>query len=455
MTEKLTKQDLINWLAQGETPLANAKIGVEHEKFCFVPDSQNPYKFSPIAYDGDNGIQALLTRIAEIQQAQTITEDGKLIGLKYNGASVTLEPAGQLELSGAPLQCLHQCHDELMHHFHHTRVVGQELGIHMVGMGFHPTAERDSMNWMPKGRYQIMKRYMQQVGNLGLDMMTRTCTVQVNLDYQSEQDMIQKMRIAMALQPMVTALFANSPLMHGKPNGYQSYRSHIWTDTDPDRCGILNFVFDDNFGYERWVDYVLDVPMYFINRGGEYCDVAGKSFRDFMNGQLDGFIGETPTWQDWEDHCTTNFPEVRLKQFIEMRGADAGCRDSLMALPALWVGLLYNPDVQQKCADLIADWTVSDISAMRDNVPQQGLSTPSPMGTLLDVARAVVPLARHGLKTRPTDFAHEKHADTLCESKYLHWLETVVDSGQTSADKILSQTAKDPTLSFLFKDGCF
>ena len=449
----LTKDSLIQWLAQGETPLEEAKIGVEHEKFCFVADDHAPYGYSPIAYDGDTGIQELLNRIATLQKAEKITEQGKIIGLKYDGASVTLEPAGQLELSGAPLQCLHQCRDELMKHLHHTRVVGEELGIHMVGLGFNPVAERKDVHWMPKGRYDIMGRYMQKVGTLGVDMMTRTCTVQVNLDYQSEQDMIEKMRISMALQPMVTALFANSPLVHGKPNGYQSYRSHIWTDTDPDRCGILPFVFEQNFGYERWIDYVLDVPMYFLYRDGVYHDVAGLSFRDFMNGDLQGFKGETPTLKDWEDHCTTNFPEVRLKQFIEMRGADSGCRDSLMALPAFWVGLLYNPDIQKQCLDLIQSWTVSDISAMRDAVPKMGLHAPSPMGTVWDLARLVVPMAKQGLDQRPC--GHKGQDDYAKESKYLNWLETIVKTGKTSADRVVYQAEQDPTLSFLFETGCF
>lgn len=454
---QLTKDALINWVAQGETPLEQAKIGVEHEKFCFVADDTAPYGYVPIAYDGDNGIKALLEGIATLQQSETIMEKGHLIGLKYDGASVTLEPAGQLELSGAPLCCLHQCHHELMKHLYHARVVVQELGIHMVGLGFNPIAKRNDVHWMPKGRYDIMRRHMQRVGTLGLDMMTRTCTVQVNLDYQSEQDMIEKMRISMALQPMVTALFANSPLTHGTVNGYQSYRSHIWTDTDPQRCGILPFVFEDDFGYERWVDYVLDVPMYFVCRDGVYHDVAGLSFRDFMAGNLKGFEGQFPTWQDWEDHCTTNFPEVRLKQFIEMRGADAGCQESLMALPALWVGLLYSPTVQQQCLDLIANWTVADIFAMRDSVPKLGIHAPSPMGSLWDLARVVVPMAKQGLLQRSTQNAQPlkfKHNCTT-EAQYLNWIETIVATGQTPADSVIKQAESDPTLSFLFKDGCF
>ena len=451
-TQKLTKQHLIDWLQSGCLTSGNGYIGVEHEKFCVIPDSNASHGYRPISYDGANGISALLTHLHDLQGGDLMKEGEKIVGLSYDRASVTLEPAGQVELSGAPLQCLHQCHDELMKHLHYMQAVCDDLGIIMVGTGFHPTASRDDVHWMPKGRYAIMRRQMQKMGNLGLDMMTRTCTVQVNLDYKSEMDMVEKMRIAMALQPMATALFANSSLMDGKPNGYQSYRSHIWTDTDPTRCGILSFVFDDNFGFERWVDYVLDVPMYFVYRDGVYHDVAGLSFRDFMDGKLQGFEGQYPTMKDWEDHCTTNFPEVRLKKFIEMRGADSGCRDSLMALPALWVGLLYDKQSQQQCLDLIADWTVTDIEKMRDNVPKMGLKTPSPVGSMQDLAKTVVNIAHDGLVRRGNCGADD---NPITEVKFLNWLQNVAQTGRTGADIMLEKQAKDPSLAFLFNGECF
>jgi len=275
-----------------------------------------------------------------------------------------------------------------------------------------------------------MKSYMPKKGNLGLDMMSRTCTVQVNLDFGTEADMIEKMRISLALQPMATALFANSPFTEGKPNGFLSYRSHIWTDTDPDRCGMLPFVFEDGFGYERWVDYVLDVPMYFVYRDGVYHDVSGKSFRDYMQGKLEGFEGQLPTMTDWTDHMTTVFPEVRLKKFIEMRGADGGPWGNLCALPALWVGLIYDAQAQQEAADLIKDWSIAEISAMRDAVPKQALGAKFRDGTVQDVARTVLEICQGGLKRR----ARLSSSSGLDETQYIEPLHQIVATGRTLAD---------------------
>jgi glutamate--cysteine ligase len=312
------RAELVEYIASGEKPASAWRIGTEHEKFGFRLDD-----LRPPTWEGERGIGMLLEGMTRFGW-QRIEEHGKLIALAKGAASITLEPAGQLELSGAPLETIHETCCEVATHLAEVKQVADELGLGFLGMGFQPKWRRDEMPWMPKGRYAIMRRYMPTVGQLGLDMMTRTCTVQVNLDYADEADMVKKFRVALALQPIATALFADSPFTEGQPNGYQSYRSHIWTDTDPDRTGMLDFVFERGFGYERWVDYLLDVPMYFSYRDGRYIDLAGRSFRTFMAGRLDELPGEKPTLRDWADHTTTAFPEVRLKKYLEMRGADGG-----------------------------------------------------------------------------------------------------------------------------------
>ena len=307
-----------------------------------------------------------------------VMEAGNVIALENDArCSITLEPGGQFELSGAPLETIHQTCDEVHEHLRQVREVCDELGLGMLGLGFDPKSRREDVGWMPKGRYRIMRDYMPKKGKLGLDMMLRTCTVQANLDYQSEADMVKKFRVGLALQPVSVALFANSPFTEGKPNGFQSYRSFIWTDTDPDRCGTLPFVFEDGFGFERYVDYMLDVPMYFVYRDGNYIDASGQSFRDFMAGKLPAYPGQLPTMADWVDHLTTAFPEVRLKSFLEMRGADGGPWRRLCALPALWVGLLYDQTALDAAHDLVADWTEAERETMRAEVPQMGLDAAS------------------------------------------------------------------------------
>jgi glutamate--cysteine ligase len=423
-----SKDQLIAYIASGEKPAANWRIGTEHEKFLY-----NAKTLQPLPYDGTPGVKALLEALAG-PNWQPVEEHGRIIALKgTDGGSVTLEPGGQFELSGAPLETIHQTCDEVHRHLHQVVQACEAIGAGTVGLGFNPKWAREDIHWMPKGRYKIMREYMPKKGTLGLDMMTRTCTVQVNLDYASEADMVEKMRIALALQPMATALFANSPFTEGRPNGFLSYRSHCWTDTDPDRCGMLPFVFEDGFGYERWVDYLLDVPMYFVYRDGVYHDVAGKSFRDYMAGKLEGFEGQLPTMTDWSDHMTTAFPEVRLKKFIEMRGADGGPWGNLCALPALWVGLLYDDEAREEAAALISDWTVEEISAMRDTVPRQALNAPFRDGTVRDVAREALKICRAGLARRklhsPRSGKDEVH--------YIEPLESVVDSGKTFAEDLL------------------
>ena len=333
-----SKRQLVEWLAAGSKPRDRWRIGTEHEKFGFrLKDLR------PLPYDGPDGIRALLEGLKRFGW-EAVEENGKPIALTQDNCNVTLEPGGQFELSGAPVRTIHETCAEVHTHLRQVKQVSAELGTGMLGLGFQPKWARDDIPWMPKARYKIMRDYMPKKGKLGLDMMLRTCTVQVNLDFASEADMVRKFRVSLALQPIATALFANSPFTEGRPNGFLSYRSHVWTDTDPDRCGILPFVFEPGMGFERYVDYLLDVPMYFVYREGQYIDASGQSFRDFLQGRLPALPGEIPTVGDWSDHATTVFPEVRLKRFLEMRGADGGPWKRLCALPALWVGLLYDAD---------------------------------------------------------------------------------------------------------------
>jgi len=389
------RRQLVEELELGCKPADQYKIGTEHEKFVFC--NQN---LKPASYDGEKGIRTILTELQSISGWKPIMEGEHIIGLTGEGASVSLEPGGQLELSGAPLATIHQTCNELKKHLSLAKTVGEQLDIGMLGMGFSPNWRRDEINWMPKGRYAIMRRNMERKGSLGLDMMSRTCTVQVNLDFSTEADMIKKMRVSLALQPLATALFANSPFTEGKVNGYESYRAHIWTDTDADRTGGLELAFEDGFSFERYVDYVLDVPMYFVYRDGQYLDASDMSFRDFLAGKLPLLPGELPTISDWRDHLTTVFPDVRLKRYIEMRGADGGAWDNLCALPAIWVGLLYDNDVLDQADRLVSDWTAEERDSLRKLTPTHGLNTPFRDGTLRDLGKTVLDLAREGLKRR-------------------------------------------------------
>ena len=364
-----------------------------------MPGQDPALALRPPGYDGERGIGAMLRGLAGLGW-QAVEENGVLIALQRDGASVTLEPAGQLELSGAPLENIHETCCETTGHLEEVKAVAEPLGLGFLGMGFQPKWRREDMPWMPKGRYKIMRQYMPKVGTLGLDMMTRTCTVQVNLDFANEADMVKKFRVSLALQPVATALFADSPFTEGRPNGFLSYRSHIWTDTDPDRTGMLDFVFEDGFGYERYVDYLLDVPMYFVQRGSDYIDVAGQSFRDFLDGRLPGLPGELPTLRDWSDHMTTAFPEVRLKTFLEMRGADGGPWNRLCALPAFWVGLLYDDAALDAAWDLVRDFTRAERHALRDGVPRHGFKLPFRDATLRELALEALKISRAGLARR-------------------------------------------------------
>ncbi len=425
-------RQLVEVMASGEKPIEAWRIGTEHEKFGFQLDDLRPPTF-----DGERGIEALLKgliRFGWTPHEESIDHGpARVIALSKDMASVTLEPAGQLELSGAPLPSIHDTCKEVGTHLREVRAVADELQLGFLGMGFQPKWRRDEMPWMPKGRYRIMRDYMPKVGSLGLDMMTRTCTVQVNLDYASEADMVKKFRVSLALQPIATALFADSPFTEGQPNGYLSYRSHIWTDTDAGRTGMLDFVFEDGFGYERYVDYLLDVPMYFSYRDGQYIDASGKSFRKFMRGELDVLPGKLPTFTDWNDHMTTAFPEVRLKKFLEMRGADGGPWNRLCALPAFWVGLLYDDAALDAAWDLVKDFSMIERNQLRDDVPRLALRTPFRGGSLRELAVEALKIAHAGLRRRA--WADECGAD---ETSFIEPLMEIADAGFTPAETKLA-----------------
>ncbi|MFC3550494.1 glutamate--cysteine ligase [Lysobacter cavernae] len=425
------RTQLIDYLASGARARSDWKIGTEHEKFGFRSDDLRPPTF-----DGERGIEALLKGLTRFGWSPVTehADDGaqRVIALSREQASVSLEPAGQLELSGAPLATLHDTCCETSSHLKEVRAVAEPMGLGFLGMGFQPKWRRDEMPWMPKGRYKIMREYMPKVGSLGLDMMTRTSTVQVNLDVGSEADMVKKFRVSLALQPIATALFADSPFTEGQPNGYLSYRSHIWTDTDPNRTGLLDFVFEDGFGYERYVDYLLDVPMYFVYRDGHYIDASGQSFRDFLDGKLPAYPGQRPLLRDWADHSTTAFPEVRLKKYLEMRGADSGPWNRICALPAFWVGLLYDDTALDAAWDLVRDFTLAERHALRDGVPKHALKLPFRRGSVLDLARRALEISAHGLQRR----AHH-NSNGADESVYLAPMMEFVEAGITPAERKL------------------
>ncbi|QOW19272.1 glutamate--cysteine ligase [Lysobacter ciconiae] len=422
-----SRNQLVDYLSSGTRERDDWRIGTEHEKFGFHFDDLRPPTF-----DGERGIEALLKGLVQFGWAP-VEEHGRVIALTRDAASVSLEPAGQLELSGAPLENLHETCREASSHLREVRAVAEPMGLGFLGMGFQPKWRRDEMPWMPKGRYKIMREYMPKVGSLGLDMMTRTCTVQVNLDVASEADMVKKFRVSLALQSIATALFADSPFTEGKPNGFLSYRSHIWTDTDNDRSGMLDFVFEDGFGYERYVDYLLDVPMYFIQRGDNYIDAAGQSFRDYMAGKLPAHPGQLPTLQDWADHTTTAFPEVRLKKYLEMRGADTGPWNRICALPAFWTGLLYDDSALDAAWDLVKDYSLEELHALRNGVPRQAFKLPFRKGTVLDVAREALQISAHGLARRAR--LNDVGSD---ETIFLSPLMELVEAGETPAERKLA-----------------
>ena len=422
-----SRDQLVAPMQRGEKPAADWRIGTEHEKLVFFrTDHRAP------GYDEPAGIRDILLSLREYGW-EPIEENGHVIAMRGADGTVSLEPAGPRELSGAPLENLHQTCAETGRHLEQVKAIGARCGVGFLGLGMWPDKRREELPIMPKGRYDIMLRHMPRVGNLGLDMMLRTCTIQVNLDYSSEADMAKKFRVGLALQPLATALFANSPFTEGKPNGFLSYRSHIWSDTDPHRTGMLPFVFEDGFGYERYVDYMLDVPMYFVFREGRYIDAAGQSFRDFLRGELPALPGEKPRASDWIDHLSTAFPEVRLKSFLEMRGADGGPWSRICALPAFWVGLLYDQSALDAAWDMVKSWTMDEREALRDAVPKLALDAPLPGGGRLhDIAREVLSIARSGLAARG-----RLNTGGDNETGFLETLDEIVASGKVPAQRLL------------------
>jgi glutamate--cysteine ligase len=429
MTPIESRDELVAWFEAGSKPRDKFRIGTEHEKFPFTLKD-----LSPVPYEGPAGIRALLDGMQHLLGWEPIMEGDNIIGLNdvTGGGAISLEPGGQFELSGAAVRTVHKTAAELMAHLAQVYEVAFPLGIGFLGLGMTPAWSLPEIPMMPKGRYRIMTKYMPKVGSHGLDMMYRTCTVQTNLDFSSEADMVRKLRVSLALQPVATALFANSPFTEGKPNGFLSFRSEIWRDTDNARAGMLPWTFEDGMGFERWTDYALDVPMYFVKRGDTYIDVAGQSFRDLLAGKLPGMPGERATISDWANHLSTIFPEVRLKRYLEMRGADAGPWRRLPALPAFWVGLLYDDDCLGAAWDLVKDWTAAERQKLRDDVPKLGFGAQIRGRSMLDLAGECLALATAGLRRR-----RELDSEGRDESRYLEPLGEIVQQGETAAEELL------------------
>jgi glutamate--cysteine ligase len=425
------QSQLAELLAKGCKPKDQWRIGTEHEKFGYVTDT-----LAPLPYEGAQSIRAVLEALQQRFGWDPVLEGGKIIGLTKDGANVSLEPGGALELSGAPLETIHQTCDEVNSHLAEVKAVSEDIGVRFIGLGAAPVWTHDEMPLMPKGRYKLMDGYMQSVGTMGTAMMRRTCTVQVNLDFGSEADMVQKMRVGVALQPVATALFANSPFFEGQINGHKSWRARIWRDLDAARTGMVPFIFDEGFGFEAWVQWVLDVPMYFVYRDGQYINALGMSFRDFLRGELPALPGEKPRLSDWADHLTTVFPEARMKQFIEMRGADGGPWRRLCALPALWTGLLYDQTALDAAWDLCKNWTAEQRDALRVAASTDGLQAQVDGINMHDLAREVVAIAESGLKARAMPGAGGLVPD---ETHFLNALKESVETGKTPADELLDR----------------
>ena len=422
-------EQMAEYLASGCKPKEDWRIGTEHEKFGFCKDS-----LLPLPYEGERSIHAVLSALRDRHDWQELREGDKLIGLTKDGANISLEPGGALELSGAPLETIHETCDEVNIHLKEVKDIADEIGVGFIGLGAAPTWMHEQMPLMPKGRYKLMDAYMGKVGTMGRTMMRRTSTVQVNLDYSSEADMIQKLRVGIALQPVAVALFANSPFFEGKPNGHKSWRSRVWRDTDNARAGMIPFVFDDDFGFERWVEYALDVPMYFVYRDGKYIDALGQSFRDFLDGKLPALPGEKPTLSDWADHLTTAFPEARIKKYIEMRGADGGPWRRLCALPAFWVGLCYEQDSLDAAWDLVKDWDAETREALRVAASVDGLHAKVGNIDMHELSKSVLDIAHAGLAKRARPGAGGMIPD---ETHFLNALIESVETKKTPADELM------------------
>ena len=425
------QNQLAEYLAEGSKPSEDWRIGTEHEKFGYCKDTHEPIQF-----EGERSILAVLEGLRDGHGWAPVLEDGNLIGLEKDGANVSLEPGGQLELSGAPLQTIHETCDEVNAHLRDVKDIADKVGVGFIGLGAAPEWLHDDMPLMPKGRYKLMDAYMQKVGTMGRTMMRRTCTVQVNLDFSSEADMVKKFRVALALQPVATALFANSPFFEGAPNGHKSWRARVWRDLDADRTGMLPFVFEDGMGFERYVDYALDVPMYFVYRDGKYVDALGQSFRDFLKGQLPALPGEMPTLSDWADHLTTIFPEARIKKFMEMRGADGGPWRRLCALPAFWTGIMYDQSSLDAAWDVVKNWTSAQREALRVAASEDALQAKVDGIDMHSLAKRVLDISEAGLKARARPGADGMIPD---ETHFLNALRESVESGQVPADELLER----------------
>ncbi|MCZ4367949.1 glutamate--cysteine ligase [Sulfitobacter dubius] len=421
---------MAQYLADGCKPREDWRIGTEHEKFGYCKDT-----LKPLPYEGDRSIRVMLEGLRDRHNWAPVEEGGKLIGLEKDGANISLEPGGQLELSGAPVETIHETCDEVNTHLREVKDVADEIGVGFIGLGAAPEWSHEQMDLMPKGRYKLMDSYMQKVGTMGTTMMRRTCTVQVNLDFASEADMVQKMRVAVAMQPIANALFANSPFLDGKPNGVKSTRGLVWRNLDDARTGMVPFVFDESFGFEAWVQYALDVPMYFVYRDGKYIDALGQSFRDFLKGELPALPGEKPTLSDWADHLTTLFPEARVKKFIEMRGADGGPWRRLCALPAFWVGLMYDQSALDGAWDLVKDWDAETREELRVAASTHGLQAEVGGLKMHDLAREAVALSEAGLKSRARPGAGGLVPD---ETHFLNALRDSIETGRVPADDLLA-----------------
>ncbi|MFG6515956.1 glutamate--cysteine ligase [Sulfitobacter sp. 1A13496] len=421
---------MAQYLADGCKPREDWRIGTEHEKFGYCKDT-----LKPLPYKGERSIRVMLEGLRDRHNWSPVEEGGKLIGLEKDGANISLEPGGQLELSGAPVETIHETCDEVNTHLREVKDVADEIGVGFIGLGAAPEWSHEQMDLMPKGRYKLMDGYMQKVGTMGTTMMRRTCTVQVNLDFASEADMVQKMRVAVAMQPIANALFANSPFLDGKPNGVKSTRGLVWRHLDDARTGMIPFVFDEGFGFEAWVQYALDVPMYFVYRDGKYIDALGQSFRDFLKGELPALPGEKPTLSDWADHLTTLFPEARVKKFIEMRGADGGPWRRLCALPAFWVGLMYDQSALDGAWDLVKGWDAETREELRIAASTHGLQAEVGGLKMHDLAREAVALSETGLKARARPGAGGLVPD---ETHFLNALRDSIETGRVPADDLLA-----------------
>jgi glutamate--cysteine ligase len=432
----LTADDLFAPFTNAFTPEALWRVGTEAEKFGVLSESGQP-----IAYEGSRGVARTLALLEELFGWYPVREHegGPIISLERGGESITLEPGGQVELSGAPHASLHDSAREWENHLAELNQVGERLGITWLGLGFHPFAQQSELPWVPKLRYAVMREYLPTRGKLGLDMMRRTCTVQANLDYSSESDALRKLRVSLRLSPIVTAMFANSPLVEAQLTGERSHRARVWLDTDPDRAGLLPFMWEKKASFESYVEWALDVPMFLVKRGGRVVHNTGQTFRAFMR---DGFSGTEATAADWIMHLGTLFPEVRLKKTIELRGADCLPRALVPALPALAKGLLYDGKALADAEALAERIAPAEAEAVRAKIADDGLAAVLHERPLRDWAEDVLDIARAGLR-RLMVIDPESGRD---ESVYLEPLADLIERNLTPADALIEKLDRSANL---------